>query len=241
MTYEELFKRYYARDCGINGEEIYPAIEIRPIKMQSGNWKMKKEKTHKLMHRLIFPKDKKSVYPGFEQGPIRPPSEVYSFLIRVTRNCPWNRCTFCMVYKKARFLLRPVEHVKNDIDMIHKYITLTREMVGNSNHFPRSAIADAAEKNEPGELEAFQAAVHWIMGSMRSIFIQDGKKRRQSPSVPGEAGAIHWVQVPHRQSLASSPLLKPQQWRNVWRLYCPLFLTQPLFKIKNPSIFPFRA
>jgi hypothetical protein len=54
MTYEELLKRYYVRDCGINAEEIYPAVEIRPIKMQSGNWKMKKEKTHKLMHRPIF-------------------------------------------------------------------------------------------------------------------------------------------------------------------------------------------
>jgi hypothetical protein len=68
---------------------------------------------------------------------------------------------------------RLVEHVKNDIDMVHKYITLMREMAGNSAHFPRSAIADAAEKTEPGELEAFQAAVHWIMGGMRSIFIQD--------------------------------------------------------------------
>ncbi|SFQ94576.1 hypothetical protein SAMN05660706_1012 [Desulfoscipio geothermicus DSM 3669] len=27
-----------------------------------------------------------------EQGPIRPPSEAGSLLIRVTRNCPWNRC-----------------------------------------------------------------------------------------------------------------------------------------------------
>jgi hypothetical protein len=31
-----------------------------------------------------------------------------------------------------------------------------------------------------------------------------GKKRGQTPSVPGEAGAIQWVQVPHGQSLASS-------------------------------------
>ncbi len=35
----------------------------------------------------------------FEQGPIRPPSEAYSLLLRVTRNCPWNRCEFCHIYK----------------------------------------------------------------------------------------------------------------------------------------------
>jgi len=29
-------------------------------------------------------------YQGFEQGPIRPPSEADSLLIRVTRNCLWN-------------------------------------------------------------------------------------------------------------------------------------------------------
>ena len=55
-------------------------------------------------------------YQGFEQGPIRPPSEAYSLLIRVTRNCPWNRCAFCPVYKGANFSLRPVEHVIADID-----------------------------------------------------------------------------------------------------------------------------
>ena len=48
-------------------------------------------------------------------GPIRPPSEAYSLLIRVTRNCPWNRCQFCSVFKGERFELRAVEEVKEDI------------------------------------------------------------------------------------------------------------------------------
>lgn len=113
------------------------------------------------------------VYNGFEQGPIRPPSEAYSLLIRVTRNCPWNRCTFCPVYKKTKFSLRPVEHVKKDIDLVHKYVNLVRETTGDSKYFTQNDIAAAAEKTEPGETYAFQAAVHWIMGGMRSIFIQD--------------------------------------------------------------------
>ena len=48
-------------------------------------------------------------------GPIRPPSEAYSLLIRVTKNCPWNRCEFCSVFKGERFELRTVEEVKEDI------------------------------------------------------------------------------------------------------------------------------
>lgn len=48
-------------------------------------------------------------------GPIRPPSEAYSLLIRVTENCPWNRCEFCSVFKGQKFAVRPIEDVKQDI------------------------------------------------------------------------------------------------------------------------------
>jgi radical SAM superfamily enzyme YgiQ (UPF0313 family) len=52
---------------------------------------------------------------AFEQGPIRPPSEARSLLIRVTRNCPWNRCEFCNIYKNETFSRRSLEEVKADI------------------------------------------------------------------------------------------------------------------------------
>jgi radical SAM superfamily enzyme len=52
----------------------------------------------------------------YEQGVIRPPSEASSLLVRVTRNCPWNRCLICPAYKGARFSRRSVEEVKRDID-----------------------------------------------------------------------------------------------------------------------------
>ncbi len=52
---------------------------------------------------------------SFEQGPIRPPSEARSLLLRVTRNCPWNQCLFCRTYKKRKFSLRTVEEIKQDI------------------------------------------------------------------------------------------------------------------------------
>ena len=52
----------------------------------------------------------------FEQGPIRPPSEAGSLLVRVSRNCPWNRCAFCPVYKGERFSLRTVDEIETDLD-----------------------------------------------------------------------------------------------------------------------------
>jgi hypothetical protein len=59
---------------------------------------------------------------GFEQGPIRPPSEAQSLLVRVSRNCPWNHCGFCPVYKGQRFSLRSVDEVLADLDaMVEVY------------------------------------------------------------------------------------------------------------------------
>lgn len=54
---------------------------------------------------------------AYEMPPYRPPSEAFSVLIRVTRNCPWNRCAFCPMYKEMRFQKRPVDEVKRDIEV----------------------------------------------------------------------------------------------------------------------------
>jgi radical SAM superfamily enzyme len=54
---------------------------------------------------------------GFETGPIRPPSEARSLLVRVSRNCPWNRCAFCPVYKQSEgYSRRRVSEVHADLD-----------------------------------------------------------------------------------------------------------------------------
>ena len=54
---------------------------------------------------------------GFEVGPIRPPSEARSLLVRISRNCPWNKCAFCPVYKHSEgFSKRSVDEVLADLD-----------------------------------------------------------------------------------------------------------------------------
>jgi radical SAM superfamily enzyme YgiQ (UPF0313 family) len=60
--------------------------------------------------------DVASVEP-FEICSIRPPTENFSLTFRLTRNCGWNQCLFCPVYKYgARFSRRPLEDVKRDVD-----------------------------------------------------------------------------------------------------------------------------
>ena len=112
-------------------------------------------------------------YQGFEQGPIRPPSEAYSLLIRVTRNCPWNRCTFCPVYKDTRFSLRPVDHVKKDIDAVHRCVEIIQQSSDESGRILKSDIRKTAELYEQTDLTAFNAALNWVAGGMQSVFIQD--------------------------------------------------------------------
>ena len=50
-----------------------------------------------------------------EIGPIRPPSESSSLLVRVTRGCHWNKCYFCGLYKSMQFSMRPIEETIEDI------------------------------------------------------------------------------------------------------------------------------
>ena len=112
-------------------------------------------------------------YEGFEQGPIRPPSEAMSLLIRVSRNCPWNRCTFCPVYKGEAFSLRPVEDVIKDIDAVARYALPLHEVLEKNGRITRPDIEAIQQTVTDGDMQAFQAAVSWTRGKMQSVFLQD--------------------------------------------------------------------
>jgi radical SAM superfamily enzyme YgiQ (UPF0313 family) len=54
---------------------------------------------------------------NYDFPPFRPPSEASSLLLRITRGCPWNRCTFCSMYKTIKFEIRDLEEVQSDIEL----------------------------------------------------------------------------------------------------------------------------
>lgn len=114
------------------------------------------------------------VYGGFEQGPIRPPSESFSLLLRLTRNCPWNQCLFCPVYKGTVFSTRPLEHILRDIDAIHGHVqalqSLSQENGGHSAKGIRALTASMSSQ----DLSVFRTAFQWTFaGQMKSVFLQD--------------------------------------------------------------------
>ncbi len=82
------------------------------------------------------------------EGPVyRPPSEARSLLIQATVGCPHNRCTFCLVYKKIRFKVRPVQEIKEDLEEAARlYGDGVRTVffpAGNTIAMPTGALAEA--------------------------------------------------------------------------------------------------
>jgi len=115
----------------------------------------------------------KQAYNGYELGPIRPPSEADSLILRVTRNCSWNRCKFCSLYKGERFSLRPVEHVIEDIDRVKRYVDLIAECSSNTGKREVQQIARELSAQNQHDPLALQSAISWIRGGLQSVFLQD--------------------------------------------------------------------
>ena len=111
----------------------------------------------------------------FEQGPIRPPSEAYSLLLRVTRNCPWNRCEFCHTYQDQRFSLRTVEEVEKDIDTIREVVSALRSLSWNRGFGGEMAapLANHILQHPHQFPEAYRGVVLWLYTGGKNVFLQD--------------------------------------------------------------------
>lgn len=114
----------------------------------------------------------KECYKGFETGPIRPPSEAGSLMLRVTRNCPWNQCKFCGLYKGKKFSIRPVDHVKEDIDMLRKHVDRIKTVMESQGAVTTNLRA-VFENTNKEEQASFHSALTWYKGGMESVFLQD--------------------------------------------------------------------
>jgi len=109
---------------------------------------------------------------SLELGPIRPPSEAYSLLIRVTRNCPWNRCKFCHTYKGARFQLRSVEEIKSEIDTVKAIYDRVKEIAWKAGYGGRMReAATAMLRGSPDPV--MRNVALWLYAGGENAFLQD--------------------------------------------------------------------
>ncbi|OGP68330.1 MAG: coproporphyrinogen III oxidase [Deltaproteobacteria bacterium RBG_16_44_11] len=110
----------------------------------------------------------------FEQGPIRPPSEATSLLIRVTRNCPWNKCAFCQTYRGTKFEIRSVEDVKGDIQTMKDYADQIMKIswkLGEGGRVNRSVLKQIS--NQRFHNDYFQTIAVWLYFGGENVFLQD--------------------------------------------------------------------
>jgi len=99
---------------------------------------------------------------AFEIGPIRPPSEAESLLLRITRNCPWNKCRFCTIYKGNRFSTRSLEEIKADIDQVALY----RDNINNGIPEDLSSLPEET-------MQRYLYIMNWMAHGCESVFLQD--------------------------------------------------------------------
>jgi len=105
---------------------------------------------------------------SFEIGPFRPPSEAFSLLIRATRNCPWNRCAFCNLYKAAKFEYRPVEEIKQDIDNARRIMDEITAMAGTDG---LHHVLAGVYQQPPNE--SYRHVALWLYAGGNTAFLQD--------------------------------------------------------------------
>ncbi|MFZ5591155.1 MAG: radical SAM protein [Bacillota bacterium] len=108
----------------------------------------------------------------FETGPIRPPSEAGSLLLRLTRNCPWNRCAFCITYRGQQFSRRALPEILNDIDSaaaLRDEVIQLSFRLGLGGRIDRQLLAHLYQQGG----ECHWLVAHWLAHGGQTVFLQD--------------------------------------------------------------------
>lgn len=115
----------------------------------------------------------------FETGMYRPPSEggSASLLVRLTRNCPWNHCTFCAMYKSQKFELRSPMDIIQDINVMNDIYLQVKKIsvnMGENGKITAPSIGEFLQKTpelyfHPGISMLF----NWLAAGGKTVFLQD--------------------------------------------------------------------
>jgi len=125
-----------------------------------------------------------------ELGPMGPIGEHEALILRVNRNCPWNRCLFCPVYKNRKFSPRSLDEVKEDIDAVSRLQDELEALsweIGTSGRINGETIRALLRRypsvfgNYPEEMTFAQAravdtlgaVANWLLHGAERVFLQD--------------------------------------------------------------------
>ena len=124
---------------------------------------------------------------SFAVGAYRPPSEggSASLLLRITENCPWNKCTFCEMYKGHPFVYRNVEEIKADIDTVKAIgdeLTAVSGKMGQGGRIT-GEVGMAVLRADPSlnDNYCFFTVFNWLLSGGRTAFLQDADSMIMRP------------------------------------------------------------
>lgn len=154
-----------------------------------------------------------------EQGPIRPPSESKSLLLRLTRNCPWNKCLFCPVYKGSTFSRRSVAEIKKEIDELREVVEDIQALswkLGFEGKVSRTVISHLYPSKEYGLI--YRQVAHWLYFGAGSVFLQDANSLIMKPEDLAEI--LHYLreQIPGIRRITSYARSRTLARRNLEEL-----------------------
>lgn len=115
----------------------------------------------------------------FETGIYRPPSEggSASLLVRLTRNCPWNHCTFCAMYKSEKFELRKPGDIIQDINVMQDIYLQLKEIsmgMGLQGKITTPAIQQLIQKTPDLYFhQGISMLFNWLAAGGKTVFLQD--------------------------------------------------------------------
>lgn len=124
---------------------------------------------------------------SFAVGIYRPPSEggSSSLLLRVTENCPWNKCTFCEMYKGHPFVYRSAEAIKADIDTVGEMVYEIQEVsrkLGHAGKLNRDVLRALLNVNPYlNENHCFSNVFGWLYSGGKTAFLQDANSMIMRP------------------------------------------------------------
>ena len=124
---------------------------------------------------------------SFAVGVYRPPSEggSASLLLRITENCPWNKCTFCEMYKGHPFGYRKVEDIKADIDTVKTIsdeIKAVSQKTGQDGRINRDVLRSLLSVDPfLNENYCFSTVFNWLYSVGKTAFLQDADSMIMRP------------------------------------------------------------
>ncbi len=155
-----------------------------------------------------------------EIGPMGPIGEHDSLILRVNRNCPWNRCLFCPVYKTKQFSKRNVEEIMEDIDAVSRIwgiIDSASWHLGLGGRVSAEVVRSVIEENasiyggsshhrnetQAKALQSLYNVANWIYCGTLRVFLQDADAMAMPPKRLSEILAYIKKSFPHVETIST--------------------------------------